>query len=88
MQFKTLLTIASAAALAVAAPNLGVQKRDDDPTVTLTTHFTTETFVATRILQSFITVQPWVKTITTETTWTVAHTVTRHVPTPDATPAV
>ncbi|KAI0773537.1 hypothetical protein C8Q74DRAFT_1368120 [Fomes fomentarius] len=76
MQFKTLLTLVSVAAVASAVPN----KRDDaDANLTLTTHFTTETFVATRVLQSFITKEPWVTTLTKDTTWTVAHTVTRPV---------
>ncbi|RPD55151.1 hypothetical protein L226DRAFT_538951 [Lentinus tigrinus ALCF2SS1-7] len=79
MQFKSFITLASLAALAVAAPN---EIRDTpDADLTLTTHFTTETFTATRVLQSFIQKEPWVTTITTDTTWTVAHTVTRPVPT-------
>ncbi|KAI0689481.1 hypothetical protein C8T65DRAFT_672889 [Cerioporus squamosus] len=78
MQFKSFITLASLAALAVAAPN---EVRDSpDVEATLTTHFTTETFTATRVLQSFRSAEePWVTTITTPTTWTVAHTVTRQV---------
>ncbi|RDX48505.1 hypothetical protein OH76DRAFT_1404780 [Lentinus brumalis] len=77
MQFKLFITLASFAALAVAVPN---EKRDaPSGDVTLTTHFTTETFTATKVLQSFIKKEPWVTTITTPTTWTVAHTVTRAV---------
>ncbi|KAI0686147.1 hypothetical protein C8Q76DRAFT_761835 [Earliella scabrosa] len=81
MQFKTLITLAGVAAVAVAAPN-GKRADEADVSPTLTTHFTTETFTATRVLQSMMTVEPFVTTVTSETTWTVAHTVTRIRPTP------
>ncbi|KAJ3004651.1 hypothetical protein NUW54_g4710 [Trametes sanguinea] len=76
MQFKTFITLASVAAVAVAAPS-GESAAIDN---TLTTAVTTNTFTASRLLQSFEPVLPWVTTITTDTVWTVTHTVTVEQP--------
>ncbi|KAI0368389.1 hypothetical protein BV20DRAFT_969202 [Pilatotrama ljubarskyi] len=82
MQFKTFLALASVVAVAAAAPS--AESADADKT--LTTAFTTDTFTASVILQSFERVEPWVTTITTDTVWTVAHSVTKELP--SSTPSV
>ncbi|KAH9887654.1 hypothetical protein C8Q73DRAFT_839390 [Cubamyces lactineus] len=85
MQFKTFIALASVAAVAFAAPAEG----STDADLTLTTAVTTDTFTASRILQSFEKTVPWVTTITTDTVWTVTHTVTKEAPsgTPFSSPA-
>ncbi|KAM5537774.1 hypothetical protein V8D89_008542 [Ganoderma adspersum] len=82
MQFKTLFAVLSFVAVAFAAP---ADSGDADAEqLTLTTHFTTDTFTATRVLQSMMTQAPFVTTLTQTTVWTVQHTVTRALPTPPA----
>ncbi|CDO69468.1 hypothetical protein BN946_scf184817.g28 [Trametes cinnabarina] len=76
MQFKAFITLATVAAIAFAAPS-GESIATAD---TLTTAVTTNTFTASRLLQSFETVLPWVTTITTDTIWTVTRTATVEVP--------
>ncbi|KAI0655329.1 hypothetical protein C8Q70DRAFT_1057688 [Cubamyces menziesii] len=85
MQFKTFIALASVAAVAFAAPSEGSADAEN----TLTTAVTTDTFTASKILQSFEQTLPWVTTITTHTIWTVTHTVTMEVPsgTPSSAPA-
>ncbi|KAI0666084.1 hypothetical protein C8Q78DRAFT_1083333 [Trametes maxima] len=80
MQFKTLLTLASVAAVAVAAPQ-DAAAADASSTFTLTTALTTNTFTASKVLQIFEQADPWVTTLTTDTVWTVTHTVTKEKPT-------
>ncbi|EIW62367.1 uncharacterized protein TRAVEDRAFT_45188 [Trametes versicolor FP-101664 SS1] len=93
MQFKSLfITLASAAAVAVAAPAgildaaASVDASSTTANVTLTTALTTDTFTASKVLQSFMKVDPFVTTITTNTVWTVTHSVTRELPPPTGTP--
>ncbi|EJF60529.1 hypothetical protein DICSQDRAFT_170976 [Dichomitus squalens LYAD-421 SS1] len=81
MQYKALFVFASFAALASAAPADVVDEVSPSDDVSLTTHFTTQTFTATRILENMLTTEPYITTISTETVWTVAHTVTSVVPT-------
>ncbi|KAI1790628.1 hypothetical protein LXA43DRAFT_476227 [Ganoderma leucocontextum] len=84
MQFKTLLTLASFVAVAFAAPADPSDASVDAGQLSLTTHFTTDTFTATRVLQSIMTQSPFITTLTQTTVWTVEHTVTRAIPTPSA----
>ncbi|KAI0352458.1 hypothetical protein OH77DRAFT_1428481 [Trametes cingulata] len=82
MQFKTLLALASVVAAAAAEPS----GESADADQTLTTAFTTDTFTASMLLQSFEPAEPWVTTITTNTIWTVTHSVTKELP--SSTPSV
>ncbi|OJT07653.1 hypothetical protein TRAPUB_1478 [Trametes pubescens] len=88
MQFKSLfITLASATAVAVAAPaglSAAVDASADAANATLTTALTTDTFTASKVLQSFMKVEPFVTTITTNTVWTVTHSVTQELPPPTA----
>ncbi|OBZ65440.1 hypothetical protein A0H81_14539 [Grifola frondosa] len=61
MLFKPLFALVSVAAVTFAAPQAATS-----PPVS--------TFTATRILQSFQTVSPFVTTLTSEVTWTVTMT--------------
>ncbi|KAI0640617.1 hypothetical protein C8Q79DRAFT_995592 [Trametes meyenii] len=81
MQFKALLTLASVAAVAVAAPQDAAAADSASTTFTLTTALTTNTFTASKVLQIFEQAEPWVTTLTTDTVWTVTHTVTKEKPT-------
>ncbi|KAI0771659.1 hypothetical protein BD413DRAFT_613159 [Trametes elegans] len=77
MQFKTLITLASVAAVAVALP----AAESAEATTPLTTQVTTNTFTASKVLESFMLKEPWITTVSTHTVWTVTHTVTKALPT-------
>ncbi|EJF60009.1 hypothetical protein BD309DRAFT_853083 [Dichomitus squalens] len=81
MQFKALFALASFVSLALAAPADVVDAATPSADVSLTTHLTTDTFTATRVLESLMTTRPFITTVVTNTVWTVTHTVTREVPT-------
>ncbi|PIL36358.1 hypothetical protein GSI_00046 [Ganoderma sinense ZZ0214-1] len=81
MQFKTLFALVSFAAVAFAAPADPADASADAEQLSLTTQFTTDTFTATRILQSMMTQAPFITTLTQTTVWTVEHTVTVAAPT-------
>ncbi|KAI0820680.1 hypothetical protein BC628DRAFT_1395820 [Trametes gibbosa] len=80
MQIKTFFTLASVAIIASARPAAEFPEN-----VTLTTAVTTDTFTASKLLQSFMKVDPWVTTITTNTVWIVTQTVTQAVSSATAT---